>query len=253
MHCLHCQNAEISQVSGEPEDIIGKEIEPALLVDLAKQHQCKTISYTYTEPVIFLDYAVDTARIAGENGLRNVFVTNGYFSKEALNEVSSCIDAANVDLKAFKDETYRKVCGARLQPVLDTIEGMKKCGLWVEVTTLVIPGLNDSEEELRDIADFIFHCDPGIPWHVSRFHPAYKMLDRQSTPLETLRKAQEIGKEAGLKYIYTGNFPGDDGENTRCGQCGALLIHRWGFQVQSNRIQDGKCPECGAEQPGIWK
>jgi len=252
MHCLNCQNADISQMPRDRDRIQGHDVPPEAVVKAALDQQCRTIAYTYTEPAIYWDYAYDTALLAREQGVKNIFVTNGYFSEASLEKIAPYLDGANVDLKAFKEETYRSNCGARLQPVLDSIRRMKALGIWVEVTTLLIPDLNDSDDELKDIAGFIHEVDPGIPWHISRFHPTYRMLDRPVTPVESIQKACRIGLETGLRYVYSGNVPGEERENTFCYACGALLIHRWGFQVSSNRITQGKCPECEAEQDGIW-
>lgn len=252
MRCLNCQNYDISQMPREQSKIEGQDVPPEKLVQLAVDNQCRIISYTYTEPTIFWDYAYDTAQLARKKGIKNTFVTNGYLSEEAIREIAPYLDGANVDLKSFVDKTYRTVCGAHLQPVLDSICLMKKLGIWVEVTTLLIPGINDSDEELKEIANFIHECDPGIPWHISRFYPTYKMLDRPATPLEAIQKARKIGLEIGLKYVYTGNVPGEEGESTFCYNCGARLIHRWGFSVMSNRIVEGRCPECGARIDGVW-
>jgi len=252
MRCLNCQNSDISQMPREQGKIEGQDVSPEKLVQLAVEYQCRIISYTYTEPTIFWDYAYDTAQLACKKGIKNTFVTNGYLSEEAIREIAPYLDGANVDLKSFSDKTYQSICGARLQPVLDSICLMKKLGIWVEVTTLLIPGINDSEEELTKIASFIHECDPGIPWHISRFYPTYKMLDRPATPLEAIQKARKIGLGIGLRYVYTGNVPGEEGESTFCYNCGARLIARWGFSVMSNRIVDGKCPECGAKIDGIW-
>jgi pyruvate formate lyase activating enzyme len=252
MHCLNCQNADISQMPRDGGNISGNEVLPEALVQVALKHRCRTIAYTYTEPAIYWDYAFDTASLAHEKGIKNIFVTNGYLSEESLRDIAPYLDGANVDLKSFRDQTYRSICGARLQPVLDTIYRMKESDIWVEVTTLLIPGLNDSEKELKDIARFIFECDPGIPWHISRFHPTYRMLDRPVTPLESIQRACRIGLEIGLRYVYSGNVPGEERESTFCYSCGARLIHRWGFQVAGNRLVDGKCPECGVVIDGVW-
>lgn len=250
--CLNCQNADISQMPKDSDRIEGREMPPEQVVQAALDHRCLSISYTYTEPAVYWDYAFDTAVIAHERGLKNTFVTNGYFSEEALSKILPLMDGVNVDLKAFRDEVYRSNCGARLQPVLDTIQRIRDAGVWIEVTTLLIPGLNDSGEEIRDIAEYIVKVDPGIPWHVSRFHPTYRMIDRPATPTETIGMACEIGIQAGLRYVYTGNLPGDERESTFCHSCSARLVHRWGFQVQGNRIIDGKCPECDSVIDGVW-
>ncbi len=250
--CLFCQNADISQISAEQGCVPGRYTPPQEIVTKAESYGCRSISYTYTEPTVFFEYARDTAVLARRAGLGNVFVTNGYMTGEMLETLYPFLDAANVDLKAFRDDFYRKQCGARLQPVLDSLKLMKQQGVWVEVTTLVIPGLNDDEGELRELAGFIA-TELGVetPWHVSRFHPTYKMLDRPSTPVATLEKAWTIGKESGLRYVYMGNVPGADGENTYCYNCGKLVIERWGFSVRQKHVREGKCAFCGAPLDGI--
>ncbi|GAI02889.1 unnamed protein product, partial [marine sediment metagenome] len=183
-------------------------------VENAKKYGSKSIAYTYTEPTIFFEYAYDTAKLAHEVDIKNVFVTNGYMTEEAIKKIEPYLDAANVDLKSFSDDFYRKLCGAKLQPVLDALKLMKKLGIWVEVTTLIIPTLNDSSEELREIAKFIVNeLGEGTPWHISRFYPAYNLTDKPPTPIETIHKAREIGLNEGLKYVYEGNVPGSTGEN----------------------------------------
>jgi len=220
-------------------------------VTAAKAAGCETIAYTYNEPTIFYEFAYDTAVLAQKEGIKNVFVSNGYMSSEAARQIAPYLDAINIDLKAFTDKFYKDVCGARLNPVLETILLMKELDVWVEVTTLIIPGLNDGEQELRNIARFVKSVGTGIPWHVSQFYPAYKLLDRPPTPAATLRRAREIGMEDGLHYVYEGNVPGEEGENTYCCVCGALLIERYGLTLTRNRLQDGKCPECGAKIDGV--
>jgi pyruvate formate lyase activating enzyme len=252
--CLHCQNFEISQYPRLHEgEIIGQPRSPEDIVAAALKSQSASISYTYTEPTIFLEFAQDTARLARVRGLRNVFVSNGFMTEPSAKALAEVIDADNIDLKSFRDDHYRKVCKARLQPVLDTIVRLKQLGVWVEVTTLVIPGLNDATEELTDIAQFIKGVGVGVPWHVSAFYPTYKMLDRPRTPVATLLKAREIGLKAGLRYVYTGNIPGEGGESTFCYACGELLIDRVGFLIRGYHLQEGKCPKCQAEIDGVWK
>jgi len=251
--CLHCQNYDISQYpKRHGGKIPGMARAPEAIVEQAKFNRCATISYTYTEPTIFMEFAQDTARLAKEKGIRNVFVSNGFMTEESATALAEVIDGDNVDLKSFRDDFYRKVCKARLQPVLDTIERLKKLGVWIEVTTLVIPGHNDSAEELTDIAQFIKGVGPEIPWHVSAFYPTYQMLDRPRTPPETLLKAREIGLASGLRYVYTGNIPGQGGENTYCYSCGELLIERVGYTIKGFILQDGKCPKCQAVIDGVW-
>jgi len=249
--CLFCQNADISQFPKEKKEIIGEFLPPEEIVSYAKRNKCKSISYTYTEPTIFFEYAYETAKIAHQQGIKNNFVTNGFISKEAIKLISPYLDAANVDLKSFGDDFYKKFCGARLQPVLDSLKLMKELGIWVEVTTLIIPTLNDSAEELKSIAEFILGLGQETPWHISRFYPHYKMADLPPTPVETLHKAREIGKKVGLNYVYSGNVPGDEGENTFCPHCGKKVISRYGFQTLKNYIKQGKCPYCGTKIAGV--
>jgi pyruvate formate lyase activating enzyme len=250
--CLHCQNYSISQMPRDENRIIGRDLPPREIVREVKEYNCKSIAYTYTEPTVFYEYAYDTAKLAHREGIKNVFVTNGYISEEALREIRPYLDAANIDLKGFTEKFYQKVCGARLRPVLDNIKLYKELGIWIEVTTLIIPTLNDSEEQLRGIAEFIASVDPSIPWHVTQFHPEYKLMGLPRTPLEILRKAREIGIEAGLKYVYEGNVPGYGNENTYCPKCGEILIKRWGFTIEENKVRKGRCPSCDFEIAGVW-
>jgi pyruvate formate lyase activating enzyme len=245
--CTHCQNSEISQMPADHARIMGQDISAEQIVQMAEKNNCKSISYTYTEPTVFMEYAIDVAKIAKDNGLKNVFVTNGYMTEDVLRDVYPYMDAANVDLKGFTEEHYHSVCGARLKPVTDTIKLMKQLGVWVEVTTLVIPTVNDSEDELKKLAEFIFSVGPEVPWHVSRFHPTYKMNNLPPTPIKTVIKARQIGLEAGLRYVYTGNIPGDDGENTFCYNCGKTLIERYGYKIGSVNVKNSKCSFCDAD------
>ena len=251
--CLFCQNADISQMPTDRKQIGGEESSPESIVQDALNTRSATIAYTYTEPTIFFEFALDTARVAARKGVRNVFVSNGYMTEECLREIHPDLHGANVDLKAFTDRYYKELCGAKLEPVLKTLETMVKLGIWVEVTTLLVPGQNDSKEELTDLAKFLASLDSGIPWHISRFHPTYKLNHVRATPPESIRMARDIGYAVGLKYVYSGNLPGDLGEKTTCHQCGELLIDRYGFSVQKTAIKDGRCPKCSAEIPGVWK
>jgi pyruvate formate lyase activating enzyme len=250
--CTFCQNHEISQIPREEGRINGRERTPAQIVENALRSGSQSISYTYTEPTISFEFAYDTAGIAREKGLKNIFVTNGYMTGEMLELLAPRLDAANVDLKAFRDDFYRTQCGARLQPVLDNIRKMKELGIWVEITTLLIPGLNDGEEELRDLAGFILSHGAETPWHISRFHPRYRMRGMPPTPAASIHRAAEIGKSAGLKYVYCGNLPGDPGENTACARCGHLLIERTGFVIGRMDLKGSSCPRCGTPLDGIF-
>jgi len=244
-HCLHCQNWRISQLES---GIVGKEVPPETVVKNAINSRCQSIAHTYTEPTIFFEYAYDIAKIAHEKGLKNLFITNGYISEEALREISSYLDAANIDLKSMSNGFYRKVCGAKLQPVLDNIKLYHDLGIWIEVTTLIIPGYNDDTEELKSIAEFIRKVDASIPWHVTGFYPSYKLNDISPTSAETLRNAVEVGKKAGLEYVYQGNI--NQGENTYCPQCGKLLVKRDGFSATVDNVKNGDCPYCGKHIAG---
>ena len=250
--CDFCQNWEISQYPREHGGaVLGERVTPEELVAQAKSAGAPIIAYTYTEPTVFFELAYETARLAAREGIRNVFVSNGYLTEEAAREIAPYLHGINIDLKSFSDEFYRRHCGATLQPVLDTIERMVGLGVWVEVTTLVIPGWNDSSQELAWLAEFLSGVSPNIPWHISRFIPAWRVTDRPPTPVSTLRRARRIGLEAGLKYVYLGNVPGE-GEDTHCPNCGETLIRRHGFYILQNRLREGRCPSCGTEIPGVW-
>lgn len=249
--CLHCQNSSISQMPRDNNYIAGNALPPSKIVLLAKEYNCRSISYTYTEPTIYFEYAFETSKLAREEGLANSFVTNGYITPEALKTIHPYLDAANIDLKSFSDDFYRKVCGAKLQPVLDSITLYYQLGIWVEITTLLIPGYNDSLEELTDIAKFIKNIDEKIPWHITAFYPTYRLTDPPPTSIQSLRKAREIGLAEGLRYVYEGNIPGKGSENTSCYNCNKTLIQRLGFSIIENRIKDGKCPECQSLIDGI--
>ncbi len=248
--CSFCQNWQISQVGKKGASIAGYPMEPKEIVSEAKRNGCKSISYTYTEPTIFFEYAYDTAKEAKKAGLVNSFVTNGFMTKEALDTIRPYLDACNVDLKSFQDKFYVSLCKGHVGPVLESIAYMKRLGIWVEVTTLVIPGENDSDEELANIAEFIAGISIDIPWHISRFRPEYTYNNSYPTPLETLRRAKKIGEKAGLSYIYLGNVL--EGNNTHCSNCNALLIERAGFGVTKNYLHENACPKCNTPLDGIF-
>lgn len=252
--CQHCQNSSISQVGkdDDPSDYC-KERSVEDIVEGAVRSGCRTISYTYVEPTVFYEFALDCAERALTEGVRNIFVSNGYMSEAAIRRLAPLTFGINIDCKAFSDDFYKKVCGARLQPVLDSISLYAQLGVWVEVTTLLIPGLNDSESELRDLSRFLVSISPDIPWHVTAFHPSYKLTNIPSTPLSTLDLARDIGLEAGLRYVYAGNIPGSGRENTLCHACGTSLIERHGFVIQANNLEDGRCGHCAVDIAGRWK
>ena len=251
--CLHCQNSDISQMPKDQSRIIGKEMSPEDIVSSAQSLDCKSIAYTYTEPTIFFEYAYDIGVLAKEAGIRNIFVTNGYMTKACLDELDGVLDAANVDIKAFSETFYKKICGARLAPVLDSVEYMRSLGIWVEITTLIIPTYNDTDDELRSIAKWIYRTDKSMPWHLSAFHPSYKLLDAPPTTVESIERARDIGLSEGLRYVYSGNIPGMAGESTYCYNCKKLLIERLGFTIKKKSIKGGRCPYCKVEIDGVFE
>jgi pyruvate formate lyase activating enzyme len=248
--CSFCQNWDISQMSKPPyHQIVGDDWLPEKIVNYCLKHHIPSIAYTYNEPTVFYEYAYDTAKLGHEQGLKNVFVSNGYLTAEAITKIEPYLDAINIDLKAFNDQFYRKICGGTLQPVLEGIKIVNAADIWLEITTLLIPGENDDPEELKKLAQFIAQVNPEIPWHISRFHPDYKMRNKISTPLETLEKAYHIGKNAGLKYVYIGNIFSDKYENTYCAKCDHLLIKRSGYNIEIGYSKKGVCPKCGERFP----
>ena len=283
--CLHCQNSPISQYPREHGGQIAGGIDAGgrtppyithdQIVAVALREGSRSISYTYTEPTIYMEYALDCARLAHEKGLKNIFVSNGFMTPESADLIIPFLDADNVDLKG-DEKFYKDICGAKAAPVMDTIRRLKDNGVWVEVTTLVIPGRNDSDETLAAIAGFIADVDKAMPWHVSAFYPTYKMPDAPRTPVETLRRARRIGIDAGLKFVYEGNAPEEGGGNTCCPVCGEVLVERHGFYVRrnvmrvvdgmsvegevsrrngvsrENGVRQGRCVKCGAGIEGVW-
>lgn len=245
--CANCQNYDISQSPKLNKPIEGEELAPEDIVSLALRYKVPSISYTYTEPTVFIEYALETMKLAKKKKLKNVWVSNGYMSKESAEAIIPYLDANNIDLKGFSEEFYLKNCGGRLQPVLDTLKLMKKAGVWVEVTTLAIPILSDSEIMFRQIAEFIRdELGPETPWHISSFSGeiSWKLKNLPDTPIETLERAYRIGKKAGLKYVYTGNVPGIPSEDTFCSKCGALAIDRTNYLIH-RYDKNGYCPKCG--------
>jgi pyruvate formate lyase activating enzyme len=251
-HCRFCQNWEIAQAHREGTHPEVRPLPPASVVARAVAAGARSVAYTYVEPTVFVEYVVDTARLAREAGLANLLVTNGYQTPEALDVLGPLTDAANVDLKGFSDRFYRRVCGARLAPVLDALIGMRERGIWVEVTTLLVPGLNDDPGELRALAKWLVdELGPETPWHVSRFFPAYRMADLAPTPSQTIARTVEIGRAAGLRHVYSGNLGSAGDDDTACAACGEVLIRRRGFEVVANLLARGACPTCGHRLVGI--
>ncbi len=243
--CTHCQNWTISQVSLNEANT--RKTTPEISVAKAIDSGCASISWTYNEPTIWYEFTYDSARLAHKSGLKTVYVTNGYITEEALQDISPYLDAFRVDIKAFSDEFYKKICRAHLQPVLDSAIKARELGMHVEVVNLIIPGQNDDKNETRALIEWVLdNLGPMTPIHFTRFHPMYKMKDASPTPVDTLESAWRTAKEAGLEYPYIGNVPGHPYENTNCPKCGELLIDRSGFSVVHNSITgDGKCPKCG--------
>lgn len=247
--CFFCQNYQISQMPSDNGNIEGRDISPEEIVDHAIENNCSSIAYTYTEPTIYFEYAYDTARIASEKGLKNIFITNGFMTRDCIEMIAPYLDAANIDLKSFSKNTYRNKIGGRLKPVLDNIKIMHEKKIWIEITTLIIPGFNDSSDELEEIADFLSGIDHYIPWHISAYYPQYKS-ELPATGARQIEIALDIGRKAGLRYVYGGNIFSGNYENTYCPDCNKLLIERKGFSISENNIRGGKCSNCGSRING---
>ena len=252
--CRHCQNAAISQVGeGVAVQRSGVAREPGEIVAAALAGGCRSISYTYVEPTVFFEFAYDCSRLAVQAGLGNIFVSNGYMTGQVIDHLAPLLTAINIDLKAWDDDFYRRICGGSLQPVLDSIARCRERGIWVEVTTLLIPGVNDGDGDVAAIADFLVSLDANIPWHVSGYHPAHLMRQPGPTPAATLVRARDIGLARGLRHVYTGNRAGCGGEDTLCPQCGQVLIARQGYRIAELRLVGGRCPACGMSLAGVWQ
>jgi pyruvate formate lyase activating enzyme len=255
--CSFCQNYRISQYPKEHQhNITGQKLPPKNIVKLALEHGCKSIAYTYNEPIVFFEYTYDTAKLAHKHGLKNIYVTSGYETHKAIDLLAPYIDGMNIDIKSFSDKFYKEICGARLKPVLEAVKYAYEKGIWIEITTLLIPDKNDSQEEIREIAKFIASIDNSIPWHVSAFHPTYKMLDTPRTPSSTLLKAYNIGKEEGLKYLYVGNVNDMDHSSTYCPNCKKRVIDRSGYvgeQVINSLKNETFCPYCNYKIEGVFR
>jgi pyruvate formate lyase activating enzyme len=251
-HCTFCQNWEIAQGPRLGLDLPVRPTPPERVVRQAVAMRADAIAYTYVEPTVFLEYALDTGRLARAANLRNLWITDGYATPEAVDLLATFVDAANVDLKSFDERFYHRLCGARLAPVLEAILAMRAAGIWLEITTLVIPGHNDTTAELGSIAGWIGeHLGPETPWHLSRFHPDFKLLNVPPTPLPSLIRAAAIGRSAGLAHVYVGNAPELGAEDTSCVGCGAILVERRGYRARSHLTAAGGCPSCGRPMAGI--
>jgi pyruvate formate lyase activating enzyme len=253
LRCSFCQNWTLSQPPRETGTIEGRSMTPEYIVEEALRAKASSISYTYSEPTVFFEFMQDTAQFAREAGLKNIIVSNGYMSRECLDALGPLIDAANIDLKAFSDSFYRDLTDARLRPVLDNLRTIKhELGWWLEVTTLLIPGENESTKELEELTDFLVNeLGPEVPWHISRFHPNYQMTDRARTESSVLQAAFDIGKSKGLHYVYIGNMPGFDKQDTYCPGCGAMVINRDGFTAGRPLVKSGRCEVCGEAIHGV--
>jgi len=253
--CPFCQNWNISQQGAldERAGLLGRTATPKALVEMCRRYGAAMIAYTYNEPTVFFEYTYDTATLAHEHSIRNVYVSNGFMSQALLEMIGPYLDGINVDLKAFSEKFYHEQCQGRLEPVKRNIRTIAQdTGIWIEVTTLLVPGLNDSEEELRALAEWLAEVDSEMPWHISAFHPDYKMLNRPATSQAVLARAYEIGKEAGLHYVYVGNVVDADRGSTYCPECGELLVQRRWYAVDERWRERGVCHNCGHVVPGVW-
>jgi pyruvate formate lyase activating enzyme len=249
--CKFCQNWEISQV--RPEQVQSSEASPQRIAQIARENSCPSIAYTYTEPVIFSEYMYDAAAEGHKAGVKSVMISNGYIKPEPMKDLCKVLDGVKIDLKAFSERFYKELVSGTLHPVLDTLVLLRKENKWTEIVYLVIPGQNDDPKELADLCNWIVtELGADTPLHFTRFHPQYRLTNLPPTPISTLQKAREIGLDAGIHFVYTGNIPGDAGENTYCPNCKKLLIRRIGFSILEMRIKNGRCPDCRAEIAGVW-
>jgi pyruvate formate lyase activating enzyme len=252
LHCLYCQNWEISQ--RRPEEVESVDLPPDQVVASARQYACPVVAFTYTEPTVYYEYTLDAARLAHEQHLRSVVVSAGYINPEPLRELCQTVDAIKIDFKGFSEGFYQRICSATMRPVLETMKAIHSAGVHLEIVTLVVPTLNDSVEDLRGLCRWIVdEVGPDVPAHFSRFYPLYKLTDLPMTPVETLEQARDIALEEGIHYAYIGNVPGHAGDNTYCHHCGKTIILRQGYTIVENHIVDGKCEFCGQPIPGVWQ
>ncbi len=251
LHCLHCQNYDISQADADESS--SREILPKDLIDIAVENGCKSISYTYNEPTIFFEYVLETAKLARKKGIKNIMVTNGYINKEPLKELYPLIDAANIDLKSIDEDFYKNICKVRLKPVLDSIKMIHGMDTWIEVTNLLIPGHNDSDEQIKKLVGWVKkNLGERVPLHFSAFFPTYNLLDAPRTSPDRMLKAKEIALKQGLKHVYLGNVSLPGSGDTKCPKCDRVLVERGRFEVKRNDIKKGSCPYCNEEIDGLF-
>lgn len=249
--CLNCQNWTISQTS--PDKTRNFDLMPARVVEESAKNGCRSIAYTYSEPITFYEYAFETASIARNAGIKNIFKSNGYINKEPLKKICSVIDAANIDLKAFSESTYLKLTGGKLQPVLDSLKVIKDMGVWLEITNLVVPDWTDNLDDIRSMCKWLSENGfKNTPLHLSRFYPLHKLEQLLPTPVEILNSAYNIALEEGLNYVYTGNVPGSEISDTKCPSCRTAVVVRQGYRIAANSISAGKCIKCGNVIEGVW-
>jgi len=249
--CDFCQNHSISMLE-DSNEIYGKNFSPYDIIKNALHYNAKSIAYTYTEPVIYYELMKETAIVAKAEGLKNIMVTNGFLSNEAIDNLLYDIDAVNIDIKAFSDNFYRQYCKGRLEPVLNTIKRMKEANIHIEITTLLINGKNDKQEEIKALIDFILQTDPEIPWHISRFYPMYKFNNHEATDIDSIYKIVELAKNMGLQYVYSGNIQNNKYSNTLCPNCNTILIERTGYFTKIMDLHKGKCLRCNKIIKGFW-
>ncbi|MFH1312289.1 MAG: AmmeMemoRadiSam system radical SAM enzyme [Candidatus Eisenbacteria bacterium] len=250
--CKFCQNWEISQA--KPEDVEATDLPPAKLADAATRYGSPTMAYTYTEPIVYCEYVMASAREGHERGIRSVMISAGYMNGETMRELAGAMDAIKIDLKAHSDDFYKNICSASLAPVLKTISGIKKSGTWLEIVNLIIPTLNDDDEQIESLSKWLLdNVGDEVPVHFTRFHPTYKLKNLPQTQVSSVERAREIAMAQGLKYAYVGNVPaGHPGEHTYCPGCGKAVVKRTGYAVLSIDLENGKCSACGTVIPGVW-
>ncbi|MCK4701248.1 MAG: AmmeMemoRadiSam system radical SAM enzyme, partial [Bacteroidales bacterium] len=250
--CLNCQNWSISQKS--PRETRNFDLMPDKVIEAAIENNCESIAYTYSEPVTFYEYTYDTSILAREAEIKNVIVSAGYINEEPLRKLARVIDAANIDLKSFKDSIYLKLNAGKLETILRTLMILNEEGVWLEITNLIVPGWTDDFEMIKEMCDWLYKNGfADNPLHFSRFYPSYKLTQLPPTPLSTLTKAREIALDAGIKYVYIGNVPGTEAENTFCPKCQKTLIKRRGYRILSNHVKNGKCEYCDEPISGVWE